>query len=609
MGDRLGLARAATLLRGALLAVALAGCSGSAGSAAATATDATADTATTARCLVGESRACACPSGLQGAQVCTAGGALGPCACDAPRPCDEGASVACACDDGREGAQVCVEGQRFSPCVCADTPDDAGAPDAPSEDVSVDRPEGDAAAPDASDDVRDVPVPDLPTTDRPDVATLDAPDVATVDAPDVGVSDAPPVDVEGFDVEGFDVVLCGPGERRCEGVCTDVAASRLHCGACGHPCAEGTACVGGACGAGGSAWPTLGGDNRHTGFAAGETGVPPLALAWSAAVAVSALWPVVVSDHRVFVTANYNMTLSALEALRVEDGARVWTRSFGSQVYAVGQPTVAEGAVYVAQGQTPGSGGSAPSFSSFDAATGALRWRSAIDALTYTQIYAPIVEGGAVFTQGGPNGAGLYAFETRDGARRFFRAMDQSDAWSPSSVGGALYTFVRGRFDRLNLSTGASLGTTTVLPWSGAQRTEVVPALSATRAVLTSSSNLIAVNLSTGAVEWTNPGGYSSSPALLDGVVYAIRGQTLVAHSESTGAALWTYAASESLRYPPVIAAGRLYVSGAAHVFAINLSTHALEWTGDTAGWLSIAEGRLFVARANGVLDVFSFTR
>jgi len=83
----------------------------------------------------------------------------------------------------------------------------------------------------------------------------------------------------------------------------------------------------------------------------------------------------------------------------------------------------------------------------------------------------------------------------------------------------------------------------------------------------------------------------------------------LVALDANTGDPLWTYAAGQTLAYPPVIAAGRVYVASVDHVHAVNLATHAREWLGDAGGWLSIAEGRLFVARRNGELVAYSFTR
>lgn len=42
-------------------------------------------------------------------------------------------------------------------------------------------------------------------------------------------------------------LVCGEGETVCSGACVDISTSRAHCGRCGRPCADGTACAGGEC--------------------------------------------------------------------------------------------------------------------------------------------------------------------------------------------------------------------------------------------------------------------------------------------------------------------------------------------------------------------------
>lgn len=42
-------------------------------------------------------------------------------------------------------------------------------------------------------------------------------------------------------------VGCGPGLTNCSGYCADLSSTSFHCGACGNTCADGQACVQGAC--------------------------------------------------------------------------------------------------------------------------------------------------------------------------------------------------------------------------------------------------------------------------------------------------------------------------------------------------------------------------
>jgi len=94
-------------------------------------------------CLPGMSVACACTSGDEGAQVCTADGAgYGACVCGSGtgtagtggsgggggtggstgNACIPGMSVACACTSGGQGAQVCTaDGAGYGACVCSGT--------------------------------------------------------------------------------------------------------------------------------------------------------------------------------------------------------------------------------------------------------------------------------------------------------------------------------------------------------------------------------------------------------------------------------------------------------------------------------------------------------
>jgi len=81
------------------------------------------------KCITGASVACACPTGQQGAQICTSAGAFGACVCAPPEvdggagnpnaKCIVGASVACACPNRQQGAQVCTSEATFSVCACA----------------------------------------------------------------------------------------------------------------------------------------------------------------------------------------------------------------------------------------------------------------------------------------------------------------------------------------------------------------------------------------------------------------------------------------------------------------------------------------------------------
>jgi outer membrane protein assembly factor BamB len=134
------------------------------------------------------------------------------------------------------------------------------------------------------------------------------------------------------------------------------------------------------------------------------------------------------------------------------------------------------------------------------------------------------------------------------------------------------------------------------------------PVIAGTHALVIAPPNLHAINLSTQATEWSANGSFTGTPAVANGVVYAISGGTLQARALSGLGLSWSFSGDSALSFPPVIAAGYVYVSSPSNVYAVNASTGQQVWTAAVGGWLSIAEGRLFVARPNGTLQTFTLT-
>ncbi len=80
-----------------------------------------------------------------------------------------------------------------------------------------------------------------------DASNLDAPGTDTP-SPDAQPGDVPGPDTPSPDAPTADVsALCPQGQSRCAETCIDPNTSRVHCGACGNACAEGTHCTAGAC--------------------------------------------------------------------------------------------------------------------------------------------------------------------------------------------------------------------------------------------------------------------------------------------------------------------------------------------------------------------------
>lgn len=72
-------------------------------------------------CTPGQSDACACDNGLEGAQVCTEDGmAFGECSCEeaSADSCIPGELDVCACDENSFGMRECGEDEAFGECLC-----------------------------------------------------------------------------------------------------------------------------------------------------------------------------------------------------------------------------------------------------------------------------------------------------------------------------------------------------------------------------------------------------------------------------------------------------------------------------------------------------------
>lgn len=91
------------------------------------------------RCVPGAAASCGCSDGRTGAQVCTADGVFGACACSGlppdrnpPARCVPNMAVGCVCDDLRMGVQTCGADGSYGACRCPGSPslDASVSPDA-----------------------------------------------------------------------------------------------------------------------------------------------------------------------------------------------------------------------------------------------------------------------------------------------------------------------------------------------------------------------------------------------------------------------------------------------------------------------------------------------
>jgi outer membrane protein assembly factor BamB len=388
------------------------------------------------------------------------------------------------------------------------------------------------------------------------------------------------------------------GSTLCGTVCVDAADDDLNCGGCNVVCPDGQGCAAGVCRAGLSRWPTLGGDVRHSGYNANETGGPPIALAWNQSLGSNALQPAVADGTSAYVTDR-----SHLWAVSPSDGHRVWSHDFGS-VFSIGQATAGSGRVYVGQSNNAGS----TFMYSFDSPTGTMLWSRPFNS-QWERYWAPLVVGTNIYFDGGTYG-GLYGLSTLNGGQLFFNnQLEQYDSWSPLSLGGRIYTFIAGKLRAHDPMTGSVLGTSSVTwNWAGYSM-QSAPISDGGSIYVIAPPSLYAFTPGAASPSWAASASYAGMPAIASGVLYAVSGGQLRATDAARGDVLWTFAADSVLDHPPVVAGRWVYTASDAHVYAVDTATQQVAWTGAPGGWLSVAGGKLYVAQPNGTLAAYALAR
>jgi chitodextrinase len=394
------------------------------------------------------------------------------------------------------------------------------------------------------------------------------------------------------------------GSTLCGSVCVDALDDALNCGSCNVACVDGQSCLAGVCRAGLSQWPTVGGGVRHSGANANETGTPPLTLAWSQPLSTGALWPAASDGATTYVTQN-GMGIGPdrhLWALSGADGHLLWSHNFGD-VNGISQPTVSSGRVYIGESNNSGD----TFMYSFAASNGASVWIQPFNS-QWESYWAPLVVGGQMYFDGGSFG-GLYGLATSNGAQLFFNnQLEQFDEWSPLALGGRIYTFVNGNLRAHDPQSGAILSTSSVTwNWAGWSMM-TAPVSDGSEIYVIAPPSLYAFQPGNSLPDWTQTDAYVGMPAVAGGVVYAVSGGQLRAHDAASGQVLWTFAGDSELAYPPTVAGQWVYAASDANVYAVDTTTQQAAWSATGGGWLSIAGGSLYIARANGTLSAYAFT-
>lgn len=355
-------------------------------------------------------------------------------------------------------------------------------------------------------------------------------------------------------------------------------------------------------------WPTFGHDPGHSGYSPSHPAVPGYVLAWEKDVGSEmkapgrAIGPVAAANGLAVVNTGYFFGNGGILALRAADGVELWRREFAEK-HSINPATIAYGTVYFQQGNHS----SDTHLFALNALTGEERWRAPFGA-QWEEYYAPTVADGKVFINGGGYG-GMYGFDAFTGRQLWFAQHAQYDQWTPAYSQGTVYSWVAGAFAAWDPKYGTSKWSIDLgWDWAGYDMDRTI-AVSDGVAYVTARAptggDLIAVDLTTRLPKWRLNGRYTGTPAVADGVVYALDGDTLRAVDAGTHAVRWSFTAKEDLVGAPIVTAGNVYVATPARTWLLDRATGGQVATLPRGGWLTLANRQLYVAQPDGRLAVY----
>ena len=363
-------------------------------------------------------------------------------------------------------------------------------------------------------------------------------------------------------------------------------------GACFPACrGAGQSCVRGLCDDGTNRWITLGGDIHHSGYNPHETGHPPLKEGWSVQLGGGTLGPAVTDGQTVWVSG-----VGGVAAFVPAGGRELWRTpmdqvNFGGATFNDGDLLVTVGGALA---------------SSFTPETGKLWWSAPLPK-TFGWYGAPLVVGSRLYVAS-MNDTGLVARETADGTPVWGPAGDQGSTsyWTPLYLDGYIYSYASSFLYVYDAATGSFAYAT----WLGTPGDMFgVPISDGEQLYITTPSSLRAFPPHADKAAWATPGAYTGTPAVANGVVYAFAGGELLAHDAATGEVLWMFQGDGGLDGAPVVANHWVYVTSPSNFYAVDIDTQQIGAHEMHGGALAIANGQLYLARADGAFFAYDLTR
>jgi hypothetical protein len=344
-------------------------------------------------------------------------------------------------------------------------------------------------------------------------------------------------------------------------------------------------------------WPTFGNGPAHTSYFPGMLGDATFSPRWTASIGGS-LQQVAIGNNAVYITPLTYFGAAYVAAVHEYSGQIRWWDTMAS-AFSVNPPTYDSGSVYVQRGNHS----SDTHLWSFNASNGATNWMAPHSA-QWERYMAPTVANGGVYVNGGYYG-GMYGFNQTNGAQKFFLGMAQYDGWTPTFYNGKLYSWVAGGFNEHDPGSGAiNWSLSLSWDWSGYTMNRTVAAAEG-RAYFIGNPNLYAVDLTTHSVAWRVEGSFSGTPAIANGMVYAVSGGNVNAYTID-GQMVGVYTTGDSSLWQPIVTDDVLIVGSGTQTYVFDLLNFSLRQTIPVGGLISLANNVLYVATSSGVLYAYS---
>jgi hypothetical protein len=376
-------------------------------------------------------------------------------------------------------------------------------------------------------------------------------------------------------------------------------------------------------------WPMYQGNAAHTGYIPVSFDPSDFTLDWEVTLSSGGRYlnSVAAADGRVFATLRiyFDNNHDDLFALDATDGSILWSKDYGD-VFSVNAPAYAAGNVYVQVcNHTPDT-----HVDVYDASTGALLHEAPF-AAQWFRYQSPTVVGGIAYINGGYYG-GMYAFDFATGpGQLWFNNLDNTnkEEWTPAVDGVYAYGITDDHVVAVKCSDGTDEFR---IEHPGVTSNSIGEVRGGT--VLGGHNDVLFVHGTSFASfdlgSRTLRYDISSETEIFDygvsvskGVAYVNNLGSLEARNQNTGALLWSWTppGEYELRNNIIITDQHALVFvrdwdfvadimyGSA-VHAIDLTTHTSVWSHQVTesldpppdGHLAWSEGRLFIARGDGVL-------